>query len=166
MPYGLANAPAVFQSFINEIFKELLNKYVVAYIDDILIYSKTHVKTVQSRLLENQLYVKAEKCECHVKQTSFLGYNFSLQGVEMDSSKISAAIEWPQPSPKHTISHTIHSGGHQWLRMWLTMSSPAQSVPSPKHPKNYPLVCYNLWPFPNPWSHLSIDFITDLPPSN
>ncbi|KAL0183731.1 hypothetical protein M9458_019427, partial [Cirrhinus mrigala] len=66
MPYGLANSPAVFQSFINEIFKDLLNKYVIAYIDDILVYSKSqaehidHVRTVLFQLLENQLYVKAE----------------------------------------------------------------------------------------------------------
>lgn len=61
MPYGLANSPAVFQSFINEIFKDFMNKFVIAYIDDILVYSKTetehvtHVRAVLSRLLENQL---------------------------------------------------------------------------------------------------------------
>ncbi|KAK3523863.1 hypothetical protein QTP70_010507 [Hemibagrus guttatus] len=104
MPYGLANAPAVFQSFINEIFRDILNKYVVAYIDDILIYSKSeeehqgHVRTVLTRLLENQLYVKAEKCEFHVQRTSFLGYNVSYQGVEMDNSKITAVTEWPRPT--------------------------------------------------------------------
>lgn len=65
MPYGLSNAPAVFQSFINEIFKDIMNKYVVAYIDDILVYSKSeeehksHVRTVLTRLLKHQLYVKA-----------------------------------------------------------------------------------------------------------
>ncbi|KAK3540361.1 hypothetical protein QTP70_029552 [Hemibagrus guttatus] len=104
MPYGLANAPAVFQSFINKIFRDIMNKYVVAYIDDILIYSKSeeehqsHVRTVLTRLLENQLYVKAEKCEFHVQRTSFLGYNVSYQGVEMDNSKITAVTEWPQPT--------------------------------------------------------------------
>ncbi|KAK3553382.1 hypothetical protein QTP70_003555 [Hemibagrus guttatus] len=104
MPYGLANAPAVFQSFINEIFRDIMNKYVVAYIDDILIYSKSveehqsHVRTVHTRLLENQLYVKAEKCEFHVQRTSFLGYNVSYQGVEMNNSKITAVTEWPRPT--------------------------------------------------------------------
>ncbi len=99
MPYGLANAPAVFQSFINEIFRDLLNQCVVAYVDDILIYSKSepehiqHVKTVLSRLLDNQLYIKAEKCEFHVKQTYFLGYNISHQGVEMDDSKVRAVTD-------------------------------------------------------------------------
>lgn len=103
-PYGLANAPAVFQSFINEIFRYLLNQYVIAYIDDILIYSRSeaehinHVKTVLTRLLKNQLYVKAEKCEFHVKQTSFLGYHISHQGVRMDEAKVKAVTEWPQPS--------------------------------------------------------------------
>ncbi|KAK3556118.1 hypothetical protein QTP70_005602 [Hemibagrus guttatus] len=104
MPYGLANAPAVFQSFINKIFRDVLNKYVVAYINDILIYSKSeeehqgHVRAVLTRLLKNQLYIKAEKCEFHVQRTAFLGYNVSYQGVEMDNSKITAVTEWPQPT--------------------------------------------------------------------
>ncbi|KAK3513165.1 hypothetical protein QTP70_009680 [Hemibagrus guttatus] len=104
MPYGLDNAPAVFQSFINEIFRDVLNKYVVAYIDDILIYSKSeeehqgHVRAVLTRLLKNQLYIKAEKCEFHVQRTAFLGYNVSYQGVEMDNSKITAVTKWPQPT--------------------------------------------------------------------
>ncbi|KAK3546341.1 hypothetical protein QTP70_025749 [Hemibagrus guttatus] len=67
MPYGLTNAPAVFQSLINEVFKDVLNKYVIVYIDDILIYSSSmtqhiqHVRTVLTRLLTHHLYVKAEK---------------------------------------------------------------------------------------------------------
>ncbi len=94
MPYELANSPVIFQSFINEIFRDLLNKFVDAYIDDILIFSKTeqehisHVRTVLSRLLENQLYVKVEKCEFHVNQTSFLGYHISSQGVKMNNLKV------------------------------------------------------------------------------
>ncbi|KAK3561514.1 hypothetical protein QTP86_006170 [Hemibagrus guttatus] len=104
IPYGLANAPAVFQSFINEIFRDILNKYVVAYINDILIYSKSeeehqgHVRTVLTRLLKSQLYIKAEKCEFHVQRTAFLGYIVSYQGVEMDNSKITAVTEWPRPT--------------------------------------------------------------------
>lgn len=121
MPYGLANSPAVCQSFINEIFKDVLNQYVVAYINDILIYSKSeaehinHVRTVLSRLLKNQLYVKAEKCEFHVTQTSFLGYHISHHGVKMDELKIQAVTEWPQPS---TVKELKISGFCQLLQMF------------------------------------------------
>ncbi|KAK3551106.1 hypothetical protein QTP70_013579 [Hemibagrus guttatus] len=69
MPYGLTNAPAAFQSFIHEIFRNMLHQYVIAYIDDILIYSSTykdtHVRTILNRLLTHQLYVKVEKCTFH-----------------------------------------------------------------------------------------------------
>ncbi len=104
MPFGLANAPAVFQSFINEIFRDMLNQYVIAYIDDILIYSKSedehieHVRTILTHLHEHQLFVKADKCEFHVQHTTFLGYHISHHGVEMDNSKIQAVTGWPQPS--------------------------------------------------------------------
>ncbi|KAK3518633.1 hypothetical protein QTP70_006071 [Hemibagrus guttatus] len=68
MPYGLTNAPAVFQAFINEISKDLIGRYIIAYIDDILIYSALydnhvhHVRTVLAWLLQHQLYVKGKKC--------------------------------------------------------------------------------------------------------
>ncbi len=79
----------------------MLNQYVIVYIDDILIYSKSedehikHVQTILSRLQEHQLFVKAEKCEFHVQHTTFLGYHISHHGVEMDNSKIHAVTEWP-----------------------------------------------------------------------
>lgn len=82
MPYSLFNFPAVFQSFMKEIFRDTLDKYVIVYIDDILIHSQTreqhiqHVKTVLSWLLENQLYVKAEKCTFHTTATNYI--NFSV----------------------------------------------------------------------------------------
>lgn len=101
MPSGLANAPAIFQSFITEISRDLLNQCVIAYIDGILIYSRTkaqhvqHVKMILSRLRDNQLYVKAEKCEFHVSSTEFLGYCISHQGVTMDQTKVAAVTHWP-----------------------------------------------------------------------
>ncbi|KAK3546616.1 hypothetical protein QTP70_031231, partial [Hemibagrus guttatus] len=103
MPYGLTNAPAVFQSLINEVFKDVLNKYVIAYIDDILIYSSSmtehiqHVCTMLTRLLTHHLYIKAEKSEFHRSSITFLGYVISQQAVEMDQAKVLAVTGWPEP---------------------------------------------------------------------
>ena len=71
MPFGLTNAPATFQSFINSVLRPYLEKFVILYLDDILIYSKTldehveHVRTVLKTLLKNDLYAKPKKCEFH-----------------------------------------------------------------------------------------------------
>ncbi|KAL0148225.1 hypothetical protein M9458_056457 [Cirrhinus mrigala] len=136
MPYGLANAPAVFQSFINEILKEFINKFVIAYIDDILIYSKTetehvaHVRTVLSRLLETQLHVKAEKCEFHVHQTSFLGYQVSHQGVKIDSTKVQAVTDWPQPTTIKELQRFLGFANfyRRFIRNYSTIDSPLTSL--------------------------------------
>ncbi|KAK3560548.1 hypothetical protein QTP86_010956 [Hemibagrus guttatus] len=96
MPYGLTNAPAMFQAFINNIFKDLIDQYVIAYIGDILIYSSSyddhvcHVRMVLTRLRQHQLYIKAKKCEFHKYSITFLGYVISQRGVEMDSRKVKA----------------------------------------------------------------------------
>ena len=80
MPFGLTNAPAVFQALVNDVLRDMLNQFVFVFLDDILIFSKslkehvTHVRKVLQRLLENQLFVKAEKCEFHAQFMAFLGY--------------------------------------------------------------------------------------------
>ncbi len=80
MPFGLSISPAVFQSFINDVFRDMLNRQVVVYIDDILIYSDTledhvqHVRAVLQRLIQYQLFAKIEKCDFHQTSISFLGY--------------------------------------------------------------------------------------------
>lgn len=80
MPFSLSNAPAVFQDLVNDVLRDMLNRFVFVYLDDILIFSKSlhehqqHVRQVPQRLLENKLFVKAEKCEFHVSNTTFLGY--------------------------------------------------------------------------------------------
>lgn len=104
MPYGLTNAQAVFQSLINEVFRDMLNRFVIAYIDDSFIYSANltdhikHVRSVLFRLLEHNLYAKLEKCEFHRQSTSFLGYIILEEGVEMDQSKVTAVTSWPEPT--------------------------------------------------------------------
>lgn len=104
MPFGLCNAPAVFQRFMNDAFCDLNNRFVIVYLDDILVFSKTHlehvshVKQVLQRLRENRLYAKIEKCSFHQDHIPFLGYIISSDGFQMDPQKLSAVLEWPQPT--------------------------------------------------------------------
>ncbi|KAI2665814.1 Transposon Tf2-9 polyprotein [Labeo rohita] len=104
MPFGLANSPSIFQAFINEVFRDMLHRWVVVYIDDILIYSTSyekhvrHVRAVLQRLISHQLYAKEEKCEFHLDKISFLGYVISPEGVAMDEKKVNAVLNWPQPT--------------------------------------------------------------------
>ncbi|KAJ1597805.1 hypothetical protein NDA14_004402 [Ustilago hordei] len=94
MPFGLANAPAHFQSFINDIFRDIIGIYVVVYLDDFLIFSDTeeahvkHVTEVLTRLRSNRLFAKLSKCEFHTKTVEFLGYIIKPTGIEMDPEKV------------------------------------------------------------------------------
>lgn len=92
-PFGLTNAPAVFQAMINDVLRDFLDHFMYVYLDDILIYSsdldthKKHVTAVLQRLLENQLYVKAEKSEFHADIISILGFIVAPGKVQMDLDK-------------------------------------------------------------------------------
>ncbi|KAL0199034.1 hypothetical protein M9458_007574, partial [Cirrhinus mrigala] len=104
MPYGLTNSPSIFQNFMNEVFREFLHRFVIIYIDDILIYSRElaehhrHVTQVLQCLRKHQLFLKAEKCEFHQSTIQFLGYVISPAGIQMDLGKVDAVRDWPQPS--------------------------------------------------------------------
>ncbi|KAJ1194909.1 hypothetical protein NDU88_004194 [Pleurodeles waltl] len=103
MLYGLCNAPAAFQHFVNDILREFLDRIAVVYIDDILIFSDnlqehiSHVRSILTRLQENHLYVKLEKCAFHVERVEFLGFILSPEGVSMDPAKIKTVQHWPSP---------------------------------------------------------------------
>lgn len=104
MPFSLTNAPAVFQALIKNVLCDMLNHFVFVYLDDILIFSKSlhehthHIRTVFQRLLENNLFVKPEKCEFHVSEVSFLGFILADGRLQMDPKKAQAVRDWPQPT--------------------------------------------------------------------
>ncbi|MBE6133033.1 MAG: hypothetical protein E7180_06615 [Erysipelotrichaceae bacterium] len=113
MPFGLKNAPATFQHFINDVLSDYLDDFVISYIDDILIYSNSleehheHVRKVLKKLLDNNLFVKLEKCEFDVTETSFLGYVISKDGLKADPEKINAILKWPVPTTVKEVQSFI-----------------------------------------------------------
>ncbi|KAF8747056.1 hypothetical protein RHS01_11469 [Rhizoctonia solani] len=104
MTFGLTNAPASFQHFMNNLFKDLLDVCIIIYLDNILIYSKDdashtqHVHEVLWQLMENQLFCKASKCTFHVTSVEYLGIIVLDKGFSLDKLKIQAVQEWPTPT--------------------------------------------------------------------
>ena len=103
MHYGLTNAPASFQQFINNIFKDMLDVCIVVYLDDILIYSRNpddhmhHVQEVLWHLCSNDSFMKLEKCNFSIETTNFLGFIISPEGLKVDDSKTQVIQDWPVP---------------------------------------------------------------------
>ena len=109
MPFGLANAPATFQSYIHKVLSDLLDTCCIVYLDNILIYSRTeaehiqHVRMVLGRLWKYQLFCKASKCKFHTDTVNFLGFIICLQGVEMEHKQVETILDWPVPKSAHDI---------------------------------------------------------------
>jgi hypothetical protein len=103
VPFGLSNAPTIFMCLMNGVFREYLDKFVIVFLDDILIYSKSeeesehHLRMVLQVLREHQLYAKLRKCSFYQKQIHYLGHIISKDGIAMDLEKIEAIREWSVP---------------------------------------------------------------------
>ncbi|KAM1079465.1 hypothetical protein ACFX2B_014021 [Malus domestica] len=104
MPFGLINAPATFQSLMNDIFRPYLRHFILVFFDDILVYSKNwedhllHLKMTFEVLQQHQLYVKKHKCSFGQSKVEYLGHVISSKGVKADPSKIQAIMDWPKPT--------------------------------------------------------------------
>eukprot|EP00253_Pinus_taeda_P023509 PITA_23509 len=103
LPFGLTNAPATFMCLMNSVFHQFLEKFVLIFIDDILIYSRSkeeheeHLRMVLQTLREHQLYAKLSKCDFYKEEIQYLGNVISKEGIVVDPEKIKTILEWPVP---------------------------------------------------------------------
>src|ERR1700692_1966967 len=114
MFFGLTNSPATFQSFMNSIFKPLIDRGVVAvYMDDILVFTETNeqhtavVREVLKILRNNNLFLKPEKCVYHQPEVEYLGLIIGNKQACMDPTKVSAIRDWPVPTKKQELQRFL-----------------------------------------------------------
>eukprot|EP00878_Enallax_costatus_P001624 GHUV01001775.1.p1 GENE.GHUV01001775.1~~GHUV01001775.1.p1 ORF type:complete len:1469 (+),score=368.37 GHUV01001775.1:420-4826(+) len=104
MPFGLANAPGVFARTMHTVFSDMIGKFVLVYLDDILIFSKTpeeheqHLELVLERLKQHQFYAQRPKCTFFVRSCEFLGHIVSGEGISVDPRKVKIVQDWPVPT--------------------------------------------------------------------
>lgn len=118
LPMGLTNAPATFMHLMNQIFREHLDKFVIVFLDDVLVYSRTlaehrrHVRLVLDILRKHQLYAKESKCEFFRDHVDFLGHRVDRDGVHMMEDKVRAIRDWPTPTSVEEVRSFLGMAGY------------------------------------------------------
>ncbi|KAI3784347.1 hypothetical protein L1987_43445 [Smallanthus sonchifolius] len=144
MPFGLTNAPAVFMDLMNRVCKPYLDQFVIVFIDDILIYSRTkedhttHLKLILELLKKEQLYAKFSKCEFWLREIHFLGHVINNQGIHVDPAKVTAIKNWSTPSTPSEIRSFLGLAGY-YRRFIPNFSKIALPLTTLTH-KNKPFV--------------------------
>ena len=118
MSFGLTNAPAYFMYLMNSVFMPELDKFVVVFIDDILVYSRNeeehagHLHVVLQRLREHRLYAKLSKCDFWLKEIKFLGHTISQKGIAVDPDKVQEVMNWKPPTTVRQIRSFLGLAGY------------------------------------------------------
>ena len=136
MSFGLTNAHAYFMYLMNKVFMEYLDKFIVVFIDDILIYSKNeeeheeHLRLVLQKLREHQLYAKFSKCDFWLKEVSFLGHVITDGGISVDPGKVNDVLKWEPPQTVKEIRSFLGLAGYyrQFIEGFSKIAKPLMSL--------------------------------------
>jgi hypothetical protein len=133
MSFGLTNAPTHFMYLMNSIFLLELDRFVVVFIDDILVYSKStveheeHLQVVLQRLQDHQLYVRFSKCEFWISEVSFSGHVISPEGIDVDPSKVREVLDWKPPTSVTQVRSFLGLAGY-YRRFILNFSKISKPI--------------------------------------
>ncbi|KAH0748200.1 hypothetical protein KY290_027432 [Solanum tuberosum] len=132
MSFGLANAPTIFMDLMNRVFKPFLNVFVIVFIDDILVYSRSeedyanHLRQVLQVLRDRRLYAKFSKCEFWLKSEAFLGHIVSDERIRVDSQKREVVKDWPRPTTPTEVRSFLGLTGYyrRFVEGFSSISTP------------------------------------------
>jgi hypothetical protein len=132
MSFGLTNAPTYFMYLMNKVFMEYLDKFIIVFIDDILIFSKMmeeheeHLRLILEKLRSNQLYAKFSKCEFWLTEVTFLGHVIFAGGVSVDPSKVKDVLNWMPPTTASEIRSFLGLVGyyHRFIKDFSKIAKP------------------------------------------
>ena len=138
MPFGLTSAPATCQTFMNNVLREFLDDFVLVYLDDIMIFSRTeeehlrHVQLVLQKLANADLYMKASKCKFAKTSTTFLGFSITHAGISVDPKKIEAILNWSPPTTITEVRAFLGFTGfyRRFVRNYATIAAPLTALTS------------------------------------
>lgn len=142
MPFGLCSAPHTFQALMNNVLKDFVDKFVLVYLDDVLIYSRSerehlqHVESVMQALQGAKLHCKLSKCRFARDTTIFLGFQVSRDGISMDPKKVAAILNWSVPSTLTEVRAFLGFAGfyRRFIRNFSTIAAPLTSLTSATKP--------------------------------
>ncbi|GBG63187.1 hypothetical protein CBR_g36955 [Chara braunii] len=142
MPFGLTNAPATFQAAMTTEFRHMLDRYVLIYLDDILVYSRSleehveHLRTVLERLRQAKYKANRDKCEFAQQELEYLGHYVTLQGIRPLGDKIEALRVWPEPTNTTDVRSFMGLAGYyqRFITGYSRIAAPMTRLQSPKVP--------------------------------
>ncbi|WVZ19821.1 hypothetical protein V8G54_007143 [Vigna mungo] len=147
MPFGVTNAPAIFMDYMNRIFRPFLAKFMVVFIDDILVYSKSreeheeHLRIVLGVLREKKLYAKLSKCEFWMEEVQFLGHVISAGGISVDPAKVRAVLEWETPRSVTDVRSFVGLPGYyrRFIEGFSKIVAPLTQLTRKEQPSSGPI---------------------------